>query len=444
MQVRNLRRLWDPMYGRTDLSEFEYKIVSAPEFQRLRYIRMCNINSMLITGASEINRFEHSLGVLRLAKEWLDHHTNQVNESTRNNIVAAALLHDMVTGPFGHSLQYVLEDNKVEGEFSHDDLGYSSTSSYYQDLHAGASFVGRPFSAEKILGEGWPAVSELILGKGTFGGLISGTMDLDNIDNVFRLAYHVGVADKADANIAIELARDIYPNAADLTISEKGISLIERWQKVRHDLYALLLLDWAEFSAKSMLTLATEMALAKKLIGAEHWKLTDDEYLALLQKESHGESQGIAELVKRLKCGDLYRPLVLVESTSVESYKILSTVEEKRAIEGELSRWAKQNVAFKSTFLAHYILDWGKTDRAIKVNIRESGDTETIGMNSKRLLIGIFTSREFDSEIAKDHVRSQAMQLLQKRGLENMCELVDPVHEAQPKLRDSPSQFSLL
>ena len=63
-------RIWDPLYGRTKLTEFEARLISLPEIQRLRYIRMCNINSLLVTGASEISRFEHTLGVLRLAQEW--------------------------------------------------------------------------------------------------------------------------------------------------------------------------------------------------------------------------------------------------------------------------------------------------------------------------------------------------------------------------------------
>ena len=63
-------RFLDPLYGRTTLAANEVELLHAPEIQRLRNIRMCNINSLLVTGASEISRFEHCLGVVRLAKEW--------------------------------------------------------------------------------------------------------------------------------------------------------------------------------------------------------------------------------------------------------------------------------------------------------------------------------------------------------------------------------------
>lgn len=58
-------RVFDPLYGRLQLTPLESRVFAVPELQRLRYIRMCNINSMLITGASEISRFEHALGTLR-------------------------------------------------------------------------------------------------------------------------------------------------------------------------------------------------------------------------------------------------------------------------------------------------------------------------------------------------------------------------------------------
>ena len=66
------KRIFDPLYGTIHLSEFEYELIQLPEVQRLREVRMCNINSLLITGASQISRFEHSIGVMYLAKVWLE------------------------------------------------------------------------------------------------------------------------------------------------------------------------------------------------------------------------------------------------------------------------------------------------------------------------------------------------------------------------------------
>ena len=102
----------DPLYGRINPDAAVQPLIFSSEFQRLRYVRLCNINSLYLTGASEPKRFEHCIGVYHLARQW----SARVDLSEREARVfcAAALLHDLQTGPFGHSFQYVLEDNEFE------------------------------------------------------------------------------------------------------------------------------------------------------------------------------------------------------------------------------------------------------------------------------------------------------------------------------------------
>src|SRR5437660_9147430 len=95
----SLHRIWDPMYGFLELSRFEWSFAFSPEVQRLRHVRLCNIDSLLIPGAANVSRFEHALGVLRLANEWLA--VNRVTVDEANDLRAAALIHDAQSGPFG-------------------------------------------------------------------------------------------------------------------------------------------------------------------------------------------------------------------------------------------------------------------------------------------------------------------------------------------------------
>src|SRR5437899_2164919 len=48
-------------------------------------------------------------------------------------------------------------------------------------------------------------VTDHIRGKGRMGRVISGEIDLDNIDNLFRMAFHLGLA--VDREAPIRLAR---------------------------------------------------------------------------------------------------------------------------------------------------------------------------------------------------------------------------------------------
>lgn len=94
----------DALYGDIDLN-ISSKILSLPELQRLREVRLCNINSPFITGGSNINRFEHAIGTAYLAQVFSEKHF--VRGENRKNFIIASLLHDVVTAPFGHSLEYL-------------------------------------------------------------------------------------------------------------------------------------------------------------------------------------------------------------------------------------------------------------------------------------------------------------------------------------------------
>lgn len=418
----NAKRFWDPLYGVVQLDDFEYGLVRLAEVQRLRYVRMCNINSMLVTGASEISRFEHTLGVLYLAKIWCG--KNAIAGPVSQDIRAAAVLHDMQTGPFGHSMQYVLEDNELEGDFIHEDLSHGWRSAYHQEVMAGASFAGRTFGAPTYLAARWEKVASIIRGEGIHGPLIAGTMDLDNIDNVVRLAYHVGVANRDDCGIPIALARAIKCQLGEVILPDSCIPDVKRWQSIRRRLYELLLLDWAEFAAKAMLTRAIEEAARMEIIGADSWVRTDSEFLEDLERRAVGDAQEVRELIRRLRRGDLYEPIVLLKTPSTQLYLDLNSSQAKRNLERELT----QSLRAKGLKpIVHFILDKGKTDRQVSFTSEDDGKLVTLGSNSKQLLAGLFLSSATISEATRRAAGIAFRDILIKKGAINLLDLDDPM-----------------
>ena len=427
------RRVWDPLYGRIELSEFEGELLSLPEVQRLRYIRMCNINSLLITGASEISRFEHTIGVLRLAQEWSNEH--RIDEINRMDLIASAVLHDVLTGPFGHSFQYVLEDlDDGDGRFVHEDVALGAAENYYMHIPAAAQFAGGAFGAPTFLKDRWKRVSEIIEGSGALGPIISGTMDLDNLDNVVRLSYHSGLADRDDIDAVLRVARSIKPGKAPgcLAVRPSVVEDIVRWQDVRKRLYRFLLLDWAEFSAKAMLTRAVEKGVSVGILGTNSWNYTDDELLTNLGTAGIGENQEIADLVRRIKCGDLYWPLWLGRSREVSLYKNLSRGDVKADIVRRIETCVLRPFGMSTNAIFHLILDVGKTERAITVDLGD-GELREIGRNSSSLLIGVFLARQWSQGPrllvrAKERLHS----LLEDMGLGTTELLEDPMGREIP------------
>ena len=438
--VRSPLRFFDPLYGRVELDDLEGRLVLSPEFQRLRCIRMCNINSMLVSGASEISRFEHSVGVLRLAQLWGE--TNGVAGDDRIVLRAAALLHDMQTGPFGHSLQYVVEDNQLGSTFVHDDILHGYQEQFHQRLLATASYQGTVFSTPKILSRLWSRVAEAIKGKGKFGPLISGSLDLDNLDNVVRLAYHVGVATTDDVRQIPDFVKQLSVVMGELSVPPEGVQFIERWQQIRTKLYELLLLDWAEFSAKAMLTLAIERAFDSGLLDQQSWLLTDAGLLSHLEAKGVGELQDIGELVRRLKTGSLYQPIFLATIPETKLYETLGSTAKKRELEKEIAARLRSHGRSPGKVLVHLILDHKKTSRSVRAHVQGAAVPTVIGIDSKQLLIGVFSSVELPPA-TRELAEMEFTQIIREHTSCTLTPLTDPVMEANSLPQTSSMQLDL-
>jgi hypothetical protein len=104
----------DPVHDviafRTDdaLEAMLFRLLSAPEFQRLRRIRQLGMATLAYPGA-EHSRYSHSLGVMETARQMLDHLalSHKIDAEQRVLCLTAALLHDLGHGPFSHVFERV-------------------------------------------------------------------------------------------------------------------------------------------------------------------------------------------------------------------------------------------------------------------------------------------------------------------------------------------------
>jgi hypothetical protein len=393
----------------------------SPDFQRLRYVRLCNINSLYLTGASEPRRFEHCVGVYHLADLWARARNLSTHEASV--VKSAALLHDLLTGPFGHSFQYVMEDNPFEQRFEHSNLAGGVTSLWYQRAHAAGSFAGRPFSVDALLGERRSDVSMAIEGKGPFGPLIAGSLDLDNLDNVVRLAFHMGLCDDDDRAMPRLLAPMLEPFNGSLAAPSDAVPHFERWFEIRRRLYEYLLLDRGEFSAKAMLTLAVERAVEKGLLGPDDWLRTDEGLLDYLEGESVGENQAIGQIVKRLRVGDLFECVDVWRTSHTHLYQRLSEAAAKRRLEEAVRVEMAKAGGPRFRFCIHYILDNKKTCRSLSFRDLDTGEEKVVGHDSKSLLIGAFVTNARANQLTDQERRRISAVLQAQLGIEGLFDL---------------------
>ena len=382
--------IYDALHGIYYLPEFVWDFIPSAELQRLREIRLCNINSFCLTGGANINRYEHAIGTCKLAHECLESWPlfNPISQQERQHFLLAALLHDVISAAFGHSVEYVESQAGFDHEesFSRVVVGQADGPYLYKSVTLEPIFFGMPRSiSTKIPIEDLKAIGEIIAGKGRFGPLMNSTMDLDNIDNVFRLAYHIGIVRSVET--PLRLAKSIWTESGELVLKAAAISLVEDWHKVRKRLYQFLLLNPEEFSAKCMLTEAIEIAKSKDA-HAFNWYDVDFELFQQLSKVSSETSS----IISRLMRGDLYGSIGIFSTQNTKIQGLLLDRGQRLALEENLSSEIRSKFPsrFKSAMIAlHVIVDINKTERQVQIRT-DDGKTISIGNRSNQLLIGVF------------------------------------------------------
>ena len=257
--------IWDALYGKIEFSPLVYRCMFSPEVQRLREVRLCNINSLCITGSANTNRFEHSVGTAFLAAtniETLAQKHLELSKKEKEIFVIAALLHDVANGPFGHSYEYIMEKKGFIPEQGLEDV-FTDVVSVGASVHKNSSpfetiFFGKLRALQSILNnEQKKEVSQIIAGVHPLSKLISDSIDLDNIDNVFRMAYHMGINFRKEA--PRKLAEMMIIENNSVVFMEDAKTYLEEWYSVRQKVYKFLLLNPQEFAGKYMLTEAMDI-----------------------------------------------------------------------------------------------------------------------------------------------------------------------------------------
>lgn len=408
--------IYDCLYGRQLLSEDDYKLILVPELQRLRYVRLSNIDSISLTGGSNISRYEHSLGTFFLARTWC--RINSITGYKERCIKKAALYHDICSAPFGHSFQYIFEDNDKNSSFEHQDLKKIRENGFLQEIDSGKELYGRKYRIQNMIEpDELSDIDDYINGKGDFGKLISSDIDFDNIDNVIRLSFHIGILEPGDFEIPLKIIQSMMVQNQQVVFTENGLPFLKRWYEIRRKLYELLLTKWSDFSEKAMLTYALELCYANKSFTVSQWKETDSDLLQLLYKAT-GDDQEVSRIAERLLVGDLYFPFAIFSICNTESYSNISIIEKKRLIEKEL----KDSTGFK--FIFHPILDKNKTNRVLNIHL-VNGKTEVIGDKKDQLLIGLFSPSEI-SIVDKERINEKITQILEAYGIIKPIKIFDP------------------
>ena len=320
-----MKAIKDSVHGHVRLGDLAAELVDTPAFQRLRHIKQLSTVRLVYPSANH-TRFEHSLGVYHLARGAVE--GLGVDDDTAAHVRAAALLHDIGHGPYGHQTEGIIR--RATGR-DHDDIAWLLTDA---DREACQVLERNGLDPERV--------ASLIAGEGGLGALISGELDVDRMDYLVRDAHHTGVpygtVDTGRLVNELRLAGDESggagpsdPGDAALVLAEGNVPTAESLLVARSLMNAVVYRHHVSRVAGAMLERACERYLDR----------TDTDVTAFRRMADHdllvALSEAVPRLGERIERRDLYKRAVWVGLADVPAGTVDAGHAEERAAEREIA-----------------------------------------------------------------------------------------------------------
>ncbi len=315
----------------TDL--IAWRLLNAPEFQRLRRIRQLGFSDLVFPGATH-SRFAHSVGVYHTARRLADVIARRLGEEhdrgrdpDRERVaLLAALLHDIGHGPFSHafesaavavglrrrheewSAEIVRGDTRVNGvlreadETLPDRIGALLTEEDRKDIYS--AIVSSQFDADRL---------DYIQRDRLMAGVQFGNIDLDWLLDCLEVG-------------TVTIGNDDPLEAPCLYLGPKGVQVAEEYLEARSRLYRMVYMHKTTRAAEKMLrALLSTVASSMRSEDAPHREpvlryltseaptlgsylaLDDSSIWAALSIYSELVDRRISELAQRLRDRVLYK-----------------------------------------------------------------------------------------------------------------------------------------
>jgi HD superfamily phosphohydrolase len=370
-------RIFDPLYGRFEVPDYVAELLSTPEVRRLSNVRLINALSPSLATLGEIRRYSHTIGVVYLAS------TNSFmgyGAETVRAFLAAVLLHDVGTPPFGHLFEYQLRDRF---SWHHEDvIGKVIEGRDRPEASAHQIFGGRAIKflhTCRRLHIDTDLLLSLVSQTHPLSKLIFGTLDFDNLDNVLRMSWALGLTRDVTATKSI---------ASALCVGQQGVlqlpitmkPAVGEWLALRRRVYDILVFDGPTVAAQAVLSKSIAAALDSGLLTAKDWDRHDEDLIELLRKSSPNKSEIILHYLGKLP--DLSICMQVFGSLRDLGF---SRLEDAKSVLDEI---------LAGEFLSYVFLDHGTFEKALNFTDPQSNDRWSIGNASESLVLYAFKGKQ--------------------------------------------------
>jgi HD superfamily phosphohydrolase len=301
-----LKFIRDSLHGNLQINELEVKLIDTPQIQRLRRIKQLGFTYLVYPGANH-TRFEHSIGAMYLASRLGNN--LQLDDDKKEMLRICALLHDAGHGPFSHVSEGVLDT-------SHEEL----TSKLIKESHL-SDILSENFNVNDVI--------KTINGKGVFGQIISGELDVDRMDYLLRDSYYTGVAYGV-----IDVERLIYNMELDdtITLRRKGVQAAESMLLARYFMYPSVYQHHTTRIINSMFRKCLKELFETGAVDPENIYQYDDLDIITSARSQDGY---IKDMISRLDNRELFKTVFSLKLDEIENPEAVFKLSSEEIIKTE-------------------------------------------------------------------------------------------------------------
>lgn len=301
----------DPIHDYIELDELAMSLIDTPQVQRLRRIKQLGFSNLVYPGANH-TRFEHSLGVYHLTKRLI----RQVDERHQEELLAAALLHDVGHGPFSHATEKLIERYTRK---KHDQVKEYLKKGAISDVLKEHSLAASSIAAH-------------IRGDTYQGQIINSEIDVDKMDYLKRDAHYTGVAFGLIDHARLIHELKFYENK--LVLNPGGLQAAESLLVSRFLMHPTVYFHHVSRISESMCKHAAEYMIENEGLKPQLLKNMDDVIFMVEMRNAGGFA---AEIAKRLDERRLFKRALYTGfgSLNMDVLKLRNNI---RRVETELAQ----------------------------------------------------------------------------------------------------------
>jgi HD superfamily phosphohydrolase len=261
-------------------------LIDSPEIHRLRNMRQMNFDVPLIQELGRSRRLPHSIGVTYMAVELA--HKSGLDIKRTKELLAASILHDAAIPPYGHLVESELK--RLDPSFDHEKTlsrmirGVLTEDNEYLEI-----VFNKQLKLASILskhGVDQNAVIDLVCPKHNGRSALSADIDIDNIDNVHRMAAMLGW-DNAKENIKKIISGMKLNSKNDLLFSNDTIEPLKKWLDFRQRIYTLIIAHPECIPYNALQNDLVRIAVKNGMITPQDWYKTEPEFEEQLRQNKH-------------------------------------------------------------------------------------------------------------------------------------------------------------